>query len=87
MLEANANIEAVTQKLTAHNVFYIKRLPVPDKEGQELVYYSINTLTGIQFLLALTFKAGVPMCKVCVKTKSQPYAELAKAAVELIIKT
>ena len=83
----NANIDVVTQKLVAHNVFFIARRPIPGKEGQEVVYFSIKTLTAIQFLLELTFKAGIPVCKVCVKTQSQPYAELAKAAVEMIIKT
>ena len=82
----NANIDVITQKLAAHNVFYIARRPVPDKPGQEVVYFSIKTVTAIQFLLELTFKEGVPMCKVCVKTQSQPYAELVKSAVEAIIK-
>jgi AP-1 complex subunit beta-1 len=83
---SSVDIDAVSLKFKASNVFFIARRPVPNAEGQEVVYFSMRTLTGMEFLAELTFKQGVNACKVCLKTESAPYGQLAKAAIEYLLK-
>ena len=62
------------------------RRPVPNAEGQEVVYFSMRTVTNMEFLAELTFKQGVNACKICLKTEKAPYAPLAKAALESMLR-
>lgn len=82
-----SDIEAVNNKFKAHNVFFIARRPVPNTEGQEVVYYSMRTATGMEFLAEITFKQGVNACKLCVKTENSAYGLLAKTALESILRS
>lgn len=81
------DIDSVTQKFQAHNIFFIARRPVPNAEGQEVVYFSMRTLTNMEFLAELTFKQGVNACKVCLKTENSAYGLLAKTALERLLRT
>eukprot|EP00538_Stauroneis_constricta_P004266 CAMPEP_0119555456 /NCGR_PEP_ID=MMETSP1352-20130426/7661_1 /TAXON_ID=265584 /ORGANISM="Stauroneis constricta, Strain CCMP1120" /LENGTH=888 /DNA_ID=CAMNT_0007602217 /DNA_START=37 /DNA_END=2703 /DNA_ORIENTATION=- len=83
---AAVDIETVIEKFKANNVFFIARRPVPKSEGQEVVYFSMRTVTNMEFLAELTFKQGVPACKVCLKTENAPYVALAKAAIESLLR-
>jgi AP-1 complex subunit beta-1 len=82
----SCDIETVQQKFEANNVFFIARRPVPNAEGQEVVYFSMRTVTGMEFLAELTFKQGVNACKVCLKTESSAYGLLAKSALESLLR-
>jgi AP-1 complex subunit beta-1 len=82
----SCDIESVQEKFEANNIFFIARRPVPNAEGQEVVYFSIRTLTGMDFLAELTFKKGVNACKVCLKTESSAYGLLAKTALESLLR-
>jgi AP-1 complex subunit beta-1 len=81
------DIDFVQQKFQAHNIFFIARRPVPNAEGQEVVYFSMRTVTGLEFLTELTFKQGVNACKVCLKTENSSYGLLAKAAIERLLRS
>ena len=87
-LPTGASIEAASAKLSARNAHYVARRAVPNQPaGTEVAYFSIKTAGGAHtFLVELTFKQGLNACKVCVKTSSQPFANLAKAAVERILR-
>ena len=82
----SADIDTVTNKFKAHNVFFIARRPVPNAEGQEVVYFSMRTMTNMDFLAELTFKQGVNACKVCLKTESAAYGVMAKTALENLLR-
>jgi AP-1 complex subunit beta-1 len=82
----SCEIETVQEKFEANNVFFIARRPVPNAEGQEVVYFSMRTLTGMDFLAELTFKKGVNACKVCLKTENSSYGLLAKTALESLLR-
>jgi AP-1 complex subunit beta-1 len=84
---SSVDIDQVQQKFKANNVFFIARRPVPNAEGQEVVYFSMRTLTGMEFLAELTFKQGVTACKVCVKTENSAYGPLAKLALETLLRS
>jgi len=81
------DIDHIQQKFQAHNIFFIARRPVPNAEGQEVVYFSMQTFSGQHFLAELTFKQGVNACKVCLKTESSSYGLLAKAALERLLRS
>jgi AP-1 complex subunit beta-1 len=83
----STDIDFIQQKFLAHNIFFIARRPVPNAEGQEVVYFSMRTLTGLEFLAELTFKQGVNACKVCLKTENSSYGLLAKAAIERLLRS
>jgi AP-1 complex subunit beta-1 len=83
----SVDIDIVQQKFAANNVFFIARRPVPNAEGQEVVYFSMRTVTGMEFLAELTFKQGITACKVCLKTENAPYGLLAKKALEDLLRT
>jgi len=85
LMPSSVDIEAVQAKFKTYNVFFIARRPVPNAEGQEVVYFSMRTLTGMEFLAELTFKQGVNACKVCLKTENTAYAPLAKTALESLL--
>jgi len=86
-LPANSvDVDSVCVKFALHNIFFIARQPVPNAEGQEVVYFSMKTLTNMKFFCKLTFKNGVNACKICVKTESSNYATLTKNALEIILK-
>jgi AP-1 complex subunit beta-1 len=82
----SADIDQVTAKFKDNNIFFIARRPVPNAEGQEVVYFSMRTSTGMDFLAELTFKQGVNACKICLKTESASYGLLAKQALENILR-
>jgi AP-1 complex subunit beta-1 len=81
------DIDTVINKFKANNVFFIARRPVPNAEGQEVVYFSMRTVTQMEFLAELTFKQGVTACKICLKTENAPYGALAKAAIESLLRS
>lgn len=83
---ASVDIDAVINKFKANNVFFIARRPVPNAEGQEVVYFSMRTVTNMAFLAELTFKAGVTACKICLKTEAAAYGALAKQALESLLR-
>lgn len=83
---SSTEIEQVQTKFTKYNIFFIARRSVPNAVGQEVVYFSMKTVTGIMFLAELTFKQGVNACKICVKTQGASYGALAKLALENILK-
>lgn len=82
----SVDIEAVQAKFRNYNIFFIARRPVPNAEGQEVVYFSMRTVTNQEFLAELTFKAGFNACKLCLKTEASSYGLLAKAALERILR-
>lgn len=83
---SSTDIDSIAQKFKSNNVFFIARRPVPNAEGQEVVYFSMRTVTGMEFLAELTFKRGVNACKVCLKTESAAYGVLAKVALENLLR-
>ena len=82
----SADIDKVTAKFKDYNVFFIARRPVPNAEGQEVVYFSMRTVTGMEFLAELTFKQGVNACKICLKTEAVSHGVLAKNALENLLR-
>jgi len=84
---SSTDIDQVQNKFKANNVFFIARRPVPNAEGQEVVYFSMRTMTGMEFLAELTFKQGVNACKICLKTESAAYGVLAKVALESLLRS
>jgi AP-1 complex subunit beta-1 len=83
--DSSTDIDRVIGKFRAYNIFFVARRPVPNAEGQEVVYFSMKTIADTTFLAELTFKSGVNACKVCVKAESTSYAPLAKTALETIL--
>lgn len=83
---SSVQIETVIEKFKANNVFFIARRPVPNAEGQEVVYFSMRTVTSMEFLAELTFKQGVNACKICLKTENAAYGPLAKQALESLLR-
>lgn len=83
---SSTDIDQVQSKFKSNNVFFIARRPVPNAEGQEVVYFSMRTVTGQDFLAELTFKQGVNACKVCLKTENAGYGVLAKSALENLLR-
>ena len=87
LTQGSVNVDSVQETFRTRNIFFIARRPVPNAEGQEVVYFSMKTMgTGMTFLAELTFKAGVNACKICVKTESSSYGILAKIALENILR-
>ena len=84
---SSVDIDAVINKFKANNVFFIARRAVPNAEGQEVVYFSMRTSTQMEFLAELTFKQGVTACKICLKTENAPYGQLAKQAIESLLRS
>lgn len=82
----SCDIESVQEKFQANNIFFIARRPVPNVEGQEVVYFSMKTVTDVAFLAELTFKKGVNACKVCLKTENSSYGLLAKQSLENLLR-
>jgi AP-1 complex subunit beta-1 len=83
---SSVDIDTVINKFKASNVFFIARRPVPNAEGQEVVYFSMRTVTQMEFLAELTFKQGVTACKICLKTENAAYGPLAKEAIESLLR-
>lgn len=84
---SSIDIDSVVNKFRGNNVFFIARRPVPNAEGQEVVYFSMRTVTQMEFLAELTFKQGVTACKICLKTENAAYGPLAKQAIESLLRT
>lgn len=82
---SSTDIDQVQAKFKPYNIFFIARRPVPNAEGQEVVYFSMRTVSGMDFMAELTFKQGVNACKVCLKTENVGYSGLAKAALEKVL--
>jgi AP-1 complex subunit beta-1 len=83
---SSVDIDSVITKFKTNNCFFIARRPVPNAEGQEVAYFSMRTVTSMEFLAELTFKQGVNACKICLKTENAAYGPLAKAAVESMLR-
>lgn len=81
---ASLDIDQVQAKFEMYNIFFIARRSA--MENQEVVYFSMKTMTGMEFLAELTFKQGVNACKICVKTESSAFGAIAKNAVENLLK-
>jgi len=84
--QASMDIDTVIIKFKSNNVFFIARRPVPNTEGQEVVYFFMRTVTQMEFLTELTFKQGVAACKICLKTENSSYGPLAKQAIESLLR-
>jgi len=84
--QASMDIDTVIIKFKSNNVFFIARRPVPNTEGQEVVYFFMRTVTQMEFLAELTFKQGVAACKICLKTENSSYGPLAKQAIECLLR-
>jgi AP-1 complex subunit beta-1 len=82
----SVDIDTVINKFKANNIFFIARRPVPNAEGQEVVYFSMRTVTNVDFLAELTFKQGVNACKICLKTENSAYGPLAKQSLETLLR-
>jgi len=80
----STDIDQIQAKFETYNIFFIARRQAT--EGQEVVYFSMKTLTGMDFLVELTFKAGINACKICIKTENTSYGELAKTAIENLLR-
>lgn len=85
LMPASVDIEQVIAKFKVNNVFFIARRPVPNAEGQEVVYFSMRTPTAMEFLAELTFKQGLNACKVCIKTENIAYGPMVKTALESLL--
>ena len=83
---SSTDIDKVTEKLRAYNIFFVARRAVPNAVGQEVAYFAMKTVTGMEFLAELTFKQGINACKICVKTDTTAYGGLAKTAVESLLR-
>jgi len=83
---SSSSIEQVQAKFQSHNIFFIARRPVPNAEGQEVAYFSMRTVSDMDFMAELTFKQGINACKVCLKTESIAFGMLAKVAIENVLR-
>lgn len=83
---SSTDIDTVIERFKANHVFFIARRPVPNAQGQEVVYFFARTITQMEFLAELTFKQGVTACKVCLKTEASSYGLLAKQAIESLLR-
>jgi AP-1 complex subunit beta-1 len=81
----SAEIEVIKQKLAAVNVHFVAQRPVPQQEGQTVVFCSAKTLNNVQFIFELTFRAGFNACKLVVKSPDQRMSELAKQCAARVI--
>lgn len=81
---SSLDIDQVQAKLQSNNIFFIARRNA--MEGQEVAYFSMKTMTGLDFLAELTFKKGVNACKICVKTENSAYGAIAKASIENLLR-
>ena len=50
----STDVDEIQAKFEMHNIHFIARA----MEGQGVVYFFMKTLTGMDFLVELTFKAG-----------------------------
>ena len=83
---ASMDIDSVINVFKANNIFFIARRPVPNAEGQEVIYFFMRSVTQKEFFAELTFKKGVTACKICLKTEDTAYGPLAKKAIEDILR-
>ena len=83
---ASMDMDTVINVCKANNIFFIARRPVPNAEGQEVIYFFMRTTTQMEFLAELTFKKGVTACKICLKTENISYGPLAKQAIEYVLR-
>jgi AP-1 complex subunit beta-1 len=81
----SSDADAVIAKLGSANVSFIARRAVPTAPGQEAAYFSCKTLTAQIFLVEITFKQGVNVVKVCIKTANADYSGLAKDAIQRLL--
>jgi AP-1 complex subunit beta-1 len=80
----STDIDQIQSKFEVYNIFFIARRQA--LEDQEVVYFSMKTLTGMDFLVELTFKNGINACKICIKTENTSYSHLAKTAIENLLR-
>jgi len=83
---SSMDIDTVINVFKANNIFFIARRPVPNAEGQEVIYFFMRTVTQMEFLAELTFKQGVTACKICLKTENPSYGPMAKQAIEYVLR-
>jgi len=83
---SSMDIDTVINIFKANNIFFIARRPVPNAEGQEVIYFFMRTVTQMEFLAEITFKQGVTACKICLKTDNASYGLLAKQAIEYVLR-
>jgi len=83
---SSSGLDNVRSKFHMYNVFFVASRSVAQQEGQEVAYFSMKTLSGMEFLAEITFKRGVNACKICVKTESTAYGVVAKSALENLLR-
>ncbi len=55
--------------------------------AQEVAYFSVMTTARLGIMAELTFKAGFPACKMCIKSSSPLVVQFAAEAIERIIRS
>ena len=78
-------IDAISQKLKAHDISFVATREIPNMPGQTVAYYSCKTVTNAAFLVELKFKQGMNVCKVTVKSPNRQMSELCKVTVAKLI--
>jgi AP-1 complex subunit beta-1 len=72
-------VQGATSRLQTKNILFVaKRTQGTD----EMAYYSMKTITGVDVMLELTFRAGVSACRVCIRTNGMALAPFAQKAVQ-----
>ena len=75
-----ADIGAVKSKLAAVDVIFVAERAIPQSD-QTAVYFTARTITNLQFLIELKFKAGASICKITVKSQNKAFSELVKGGI------
>lgn len=83
---ASMDIDTVISVFKGNNINFIARRPVPNAEGQEVIYFFMRSVQQKEFFAELTFKKGVTACKICLKSEEIAYGPLAKKAIEDILR-
>ncbi|KAE9026927.1 AP-2 complex subunit beta [Phytophthora fragariae] len=74
-------VDAVSERLGRHNVFYVAKRPI---DGKEIAYFSVKTMTNVVALFELTFdNSGTT--KVCLKLEQKAFSALLQQTMERLL--
>jgi AP-1 complex subunit beta-1 len=79
------DLAVIQSKLAARNIVFVVNRDLPGQDGQKASYYFARTLTNVNYLIELKFKAGMNVCKVSVRSTSKSVAENCKLSVAKIL--
>ena len=79
------DIEAVKQKFSSNNLTFIASRPIPNTDQTAVYFAGKVAYPSTDFYIEVKFKAGANICKVTVKSTSNPQSEIVKAAVARIV--